>query len=269
MKSNSMGKALITGSSSGMGAIYANRLALRGYDLVLVGKDREQLEMVARRNMDDTDRSIQVVVADLTSKDDLCRIEDILRRDSEINMLVNNAGVGSNAALVESDIEEMTRMIEVNSIAPMRLIRAVLPSFLRRNKGSIINTSAVNAIYPELMNGVYGASKAFVLSLTLSLDKELKETNINLQVVLPGAVATDFWRVAGARYQDLPPEMVMTPEDLVDAALAGFDQGELVTIPSLPDVRDWEAYECARRNLMPNLSHCRPAERYGLQWAQV
>src|SRR5215510_5043661 len=88
--------------------------------------------------------------------------------------------------------------------------------------------------------------------------------NIRVQVVLPGATATDFWKIAGTPLEQVPSEMVMKADDMVDAALAGFDQGELITIPALPDIADWDAFESARQKLIPNLSLGSPAPRYGV-----
>jgi short-subunit dehydrogenase len=117
-------------------------------------------------------------------------------------------------------------------------------------------------IAPEILNGVFGGTKAFVLALTLSLHKELAGKNVRVQAVLPGATATDFWETAGLPVADLSGEIVMRPDEMVDAALAGLDQGELITVPSLPDAADWQAYEAARQKLIPNLSRSVPAPRY-------
>jgi short-subunit dehydrogenase len=102
-----------------------------------------------------------------------------------------------------------------------------------------------------VLNGVYAGTKAFVLAFSLSLHKEFAPSKIRVQAVLPGATATDFWDLAGTPLERVPHELVMTVDELVDAALAGFDQGELVTIPSLPDIADWEAYDAARQHLIP------------------
>jgi hypothetical protein len=111
---------------------------------------------------------------------------------------------------------------------------------------------------------VYGGTKAFVLGFSQSLRHELANTGVKVQVVLPGATATDLWKIAGKPVEDLPQEIVMTAEDMVDAALAGLDQGEFVTIPALPDAGQWESYEAARQALRPNLSRSEPAARYGV-----
>jgi short-subunit dehydrogenase len=135
---------------------------------------------------------------------------------------------------------------------------------VKRAAGVIINIASIVAVAPELLNGVYGGSKAFVLGFSQSLRHELANTGVKVQVVLPGATATDLWKNAGKPVEELPQEIVMTAEDMVDAALAGFDQGEFVTIPALPDAGQWESYEAARQALMPNLSRSEPAARYGV-----
>ena len=248
------GVAIVTGASAGIGAIYADRLARRGYDLILVARNHARLDEVAKRIADATGRVVKPITADLNNKADLKRIETILAADPSITMLVNNAGVGALAPLLQSNPDAMEEMIDLNVTALTRLTYAVAPAFVARGGGTIINISSVAAIAPEVLNGVYGGTKAFVLALSQSLYKELANKNVRIQAVLPGATATNFWDVAGGSLANLPSKIVMQSDDLVDAALAGFDQGELVTIPSLPDVADWSAYEGARQKLIPNLS---------------
>jgi short-subunit dehydrogenase len=185
----------------------------------------------------------------------------VLRTDDRITALVNNAGIGAAGPLLSSDVDKMDEMISLNVRALTRLTYAVVPGFVARGGGTIINISIVG-IAPELLNGVYGGTKAFVLALSQSLHKELAEQNIRVQAVLPGATATEFWDLAGMPVSNLPSAWVMKADAMVDAALAGLDQGELVTIPSLPDIADWQAYEAARQELMPNLSRSSAAERY-------
>src|SRR5215831_9115139 len=262
MNTNSKGTALITGASAGIGAIYADRLARRGHDLILVARDRRKLDAVARRLSDDTGRSIRVLAGDLNEKPDIARIEDVLRSDASITMLVNNAGVGAPTPLLDSDINRLDQMIGVNVAALVRLTYAVVPGFVSRGGGAVINIASVLGLVPELLNGVYGATKAFVIAFSRSLQKEFAERKIRVQAVLPGATATEFWGLAGTPLEQVPPEMVMNVNEMVDAALAGFDQGEFITIPALPDMADWEAYEAARDKLIPNLSRRSAAERY-------
>ncbi|MFQ3451740.1 SDR family oxidoreductase [Bradyrhizobium sp. UFLA01-814] len=267
MTKSAKGTALVTGASSGIGAIYADRLARRGYDLILVARNRERLDGLARRLSAETGRSIEIVAADLAKRGDVSRIESILRSNTGISVLVNNAGVGATAPLLASDVDKMSDLIALNVDALMRLTYAAVPGFVARGGGTIVNIASVVGVAPEMLNGVYGGSKAFVLALTQSLQHELKDKNIRVQAVLPGATATEFWDVAGTPVAHLPGEIVMKAEDMVDAALAGLDQGEVITVPSLPEAADWQAYETARQRLMPNLSRSAPAARYGVKAA--
>jgi short-subunit dehydrogenase len=262
MTASAKGTALVTGASSGIGAIYADRLARRGHDLILVARSRERLDILAKHLTEETGRSVEVVVADLTDKADLASVEGILRGDASITVLVNNAGIGGTGSLLDSDVDKMERIIALNVTALMRLTYAVVPAFIRQGGGAIINIASILAISPEVLNGVYGGSKAFVLAFGLSLQKELAGSNIHVQTVLPGATATNFWELAGTPVEQLPGEIVMQADAMVDAVLAGFDQGELITIPSLPDFADWEAYEAARLKIIPKLSLSTPAARY-------
>ncbi|MGO7163996.1 SDR family NAD(P)-dependent oxidoreductase, partial [Rhizobium johnstonii] len=172
------------------------------------------------------------------------------------------AGVGGTAPLLSADVEKMQEMIELNVTALTRLTYAAVPGFATRGGGTIINIASIVAIAPELLNGVYGGTKAFVLAFSQSLKHELAEKNIRVQAVLPGATATEFWDIAGTPVEHLPNEIVMSAENMVDASLAGFEQGEFATIPSLEDAGLLAAYERARQALMPNLSRTAPAKRY-------
>lgn len=258
----SKGTALITGASSGIGAIYADRLARRGYNLVLVARNRERLDTLARRLTHETHRSVEIIAADLSQRNDLARIEAGLRADASITMLVNNAGIGATGPLLNSDVEKMEQMVSLNVTALMRLTYAAVPGFVARQAGAIINIASIVALAPELLNGVYGGTKAFVLAFSQSLQHELAGKGVRIQAVLPGATATDFWGLAGTPVEHLPREIVMSGDDLVDAALAGFDLGEIITLPSLPDSAQWEDFEAARLALHPNLSRAKPATRY-------
>ncbi len=262
MTTSHKGIAVVTGASSGIGAIYADRLARRGYDLILVARNQKKLDDVAKRVAGETGRAVSVMAADLNDKADLKRVETLLATEPNITMLVNNAGIGSVAPLLEADVDTMERMIALNVTALTRLTYAAVPSLVARGGGAIVNIASIVAIRPEGLNGVYGGTKAFVLAFSLSLSKELAASNVRVQAVLPGATATDFWGLSGRPVENLPSAIVMSAEDMVDAALAGFDQRELVTIPALPDAADWHDYEAARQKLMPNLSHRLPAARY-------
>jgi uncharacterized protein len=265
MSNSSKGTALITGASRGIGAVYADRLAKRGYDLILAGRSEAPLKALAAKLEGASGRHITVIVADLNNKIDLAKVEARLKDDSSVTMLVNNAGAASVAPLLNSNVEKMEEIIELNVAALTRLTYAVAPAFVKRGTGTIINISSVVGISPETLNGVYGATKAYVLALSHSLQHELADKGIRVQAVLPGATATDMWESAGLHWQKLPPSIVMTVEEMVDAALAGLDQGELVTIPSLHDVDEWTRFEAARRAISQRFGNSVSAPRYKVE----
>lgn len=256
------GTAVITGASSGIGAIYAQRLAERAYDLVLIARRADQLALVAERIRSKTGRKVEVFPADLTDELDVARVETLLKSDPSITLLVNNAGLGAAGTLLQSDVDKMSSMISLNVTSLMRLTYAIVPSFVARRHGTIINIGSVVAITPETLNGVYGGTKAFVLAFSQNLRKELEGTGVHIQVVLPGATATDFWTISGKPVELLPKEIVMSSNDLVDAALIGLDRGEFATIPPLQDAALYDAYESAREAMVGELSHATPALRY-------
>ena len=257
-----LGTAVVTGASSGIGTVYADRLAGRGYDLVLIARSADKLAAVAERIGAKTGRKVDILPADLANASVLARVEAFLRETPDITLLVNNAGLGGALKLVDSDVDKMTSLIALNVTALTRLTYAIVPQFIARRAGTIVNIASVVAINPELLNGVYGGSKAFVLAFSQNLQHELAGTGVTVQVVLPGATATEFWAIAGRPIEHLPTEIVMRSEDLVDAALTGLDRGEFASIPSLQDGALSDAYENARQAMIGKLSTATPALRY-------
>ncbi|AIR03441.1 AraC family transcriptional regulator [Cedecea neteri] len=263
MSNASKGTALVTGASGGIGAVYADRLAKRGYDLILVARNTDRLNQVAERLRQESGRSVQIVTADLGNATELLQLETRLKDDESISLLVNNAGFGSKESILEANVDEMTAMIDLNVTALTRLTYAAAPAMAARKHGTIINIASIVAIAPELLNGVYGASKAFVLALSHSLQHELTGSGVRVQAVLPGATATNFWNITGVGgHENLPQSWVMSTEDMVDASLAGLDAGEKVTIPALQEGSDWDNWEAERRAVSTRLSAAQPAPRY-------
>ncbi|WP_129972549.1 MULTISPECIES: SDR family oxidoreductase [unclassified Pseudomonas] len=258
----SQGTALVTGASSGIGAVYAERLAARGFDLLLVARDQERLESAASKLRDAHGVQVEVLKADLTQKDEVLKLEQRLRSDSSISLLVNNAGVAVNGLLANADPDELEKLIQLNVTTLTRLAAAAASAFTRAGRGTIINIASVVALFPERFNATYSASKAYVLSLTQTLNAELEGTGVKVQAVLPGVTRTEIWERSGFDASGIPTEMVMEAGEMVDAALSGLDQGELVTIPSLPDAGEWQAFVAARHVMAPNLSHSSAASRY-------
>jgi short-subunit dehydrogenase len=260
MGDNSIGTAVVTGASSGIGATYADRLARRGYDLVLVARDRDRMETIAERLRGETGVAVEVMPTDLTVADDLGVVQARLRKDARIGILVNNAGAAAPGGFADPDLDVQDRLIRLNVTAVMRLAGAVIPRFLAAGGGSIINVASVLALAPEAMPGIYAATKAFVLAFSQSLQAELGPRGIYVQAVLPAATRTEIWARSGRNVDAIPG--MMEVGELVDAALVGFERREAVTIPSLPDVDQWEAFSKARQAMIPNFRQAHAAARY-------
>ncbi|MCY1427220.1 putative oxidoreductase [compost metagenome] len=256
------GTALVTGASSGIGAIYAERLAARGFDLLLVARDQDRLEAAAGKLRVEHGVQVEVLRADLTQREDVLKLEQRLRSDSSISLLLNNAGVAADGLLANADMDQMERLIQLNVTTVTRLASAAAASFAKAGRGTIINIASVVALFPERFNAIYSASKAYVLSLSQTLHGELKDKGVQVQVVLPGVTRTEIFERSGLDVTQIDPQMVMEVGEMVDAALSGLDQKELVTIPSLPQATDWQAYIKARDALGPNLSRSSAAARY-------
>lgn len=257
-----MGKALVTGASSGIGAVYADRLAQRGHDLILVARDADRLHALAARLAGETGRSIEVLRADLTDPADLTAVGRTIATDASIDLVINNAGMSLNGSLLDEDSANVARLIALNITAATMLAGAAASAFAARGRGAIVTIASVLALLPEQFDGVYSGSKAYVLNLSLSLAATLKDKGVYVQAVLPGATRTEIWARSGKDIDAFPAEMVMEVDDLVDAALVGFDRRETVTIPPLDDVAQWEAMTAARLAMAPNLSRRDIAMRY-------
>jgi len=252
--------ALITGASSGIGATYADRLARRGHDLVLVARDAARLDANAKRLRESYGVAVDVIVADLTKVADLEAVEARLRDDSRIGILVNNAGAAAHGTFLDQTPETSAQLIALNVTSLTRLTSAVAPRFAAAGAGVIINIASVLALAPEISMGVYSATKSFVLVLSQGLALELGPKGVRVQAVLPAATRTEIWERSGRDVNQIPG--VMEVGELVDAALVGFDRGETITIPPLHDLGQWEAFDGARLAMLQNFLQAHPAQRY-------
>ena len=260
MTTTSRPTALVTGASSGIGATYADRLARRGHDLVLVARNGQRLDALATRLRGEAGVAVDVLVTDLADAAALATVESRLRDDSRIELLVNNAGSALPGGFETQDVDDIEALIRLNVTAPTRLAVAVLPRFLAAGRGAIVNVASVLAVAPEAMPGVYPATKSFVLTLSQSLQLEAGARGVYVQAVLPAATRTEIWDKVGHAADSIPG--LMEVGDLVDAALVGFDRREAVTIPPLQDEGQWESFSAARLAMMPNFRQSQPAPRY-------
>ena len=256
------GLAVVTGASQGIGAVYARKLAERGHDVVLVARNRDRLRENAAEIRAATSREAEVVVADLSTAADTSALAERLRSDPAISVLINNAGATLDGGLLANDADAVARQIALNVTAPTLLAQAAAKAFIARGGGAIVNISSVTAFVPEMFDGAYSGSKMYLLNLTLGLASKAKDSGVRFQAVLPGPTNTDMWARGSVPASVVPPERIMEPEDLVEAALVGLDRGEVVTAPTIDDEAAWQAYEAARRALGLHLAAGKPAARY-------
>lgn len=251
---------LVTGASSGIGAVYADRFAHRGHDLVLVARDRARLDALAARLRAETGVRVDVLAADLSDPAALATVEARLRDDAAIEVLVNNAGASLAGGFLEQGPERVGQLIALNAVAPARLAAAIAPKLAAAGRGAVVNIGSLVGLAPEFAMAVYGATKAFVLHFSQALQVELGPRGVYVQAVLPAATRTEIWERSGKDVNAL--QGVMEVDELVDAALLGYDRREPVTIPPLPDEAQWTALEGARRAMLPNFAQSHAAERY-------
>lgn len=256
----SLPTVLITGASSGIGTVYAERFARRGHDLVLVARDKGRLDALAERLRHNTGVAVDILPADLTQRSDLATVETRLRDDARIGILVNNAGIAQSGSFTEQSADSIEQLVTLNTLALTRLAAAIAPRLANAGEGAIINIGSVVGLAPEFGMSVYGASKAFVLFLSQGLSLELTPKGVYVQAVLPAATRTEIWERAGIDINTLPE--VMDVGELVDAALVGFDRRESVTIPPLHVAERWDTLDASRQGLLSDIRQAQAAERY-------
>jgi hypothetical protein len=220
--------ALVTGASSGIGAVFARKLAAAGYDLVLVARRRERLEALAREL-----RGAEILVADLTDDSDLKRVEERIAAAPNLEVLVNSAGFGTRGRFFEIDVAGQDKMHRLHVLATVRLTHAALAGMVARGKGSVVNVSSVAGFWQTPGGTSYCATKAWMNWFTEGLYLELKSIGspVKVQALCPGFTITEF-------HNDFPKERVLVPsglwmkaEDVVHASLQGLAQGKLFVVP--------------------------------------
>ena len=223
--------ALVTGASSGIGEAFARQLARDAHDLVIVARSSDALDALAKELRSGSGAAVECMAADLAADADLRRVEERVRSGRAFDLVVNNAGVGSAGAFAEQDVEREEQQIRLNVIALTRLTHAAVASMLPRGRGAVINVSSLAGFGPYPFTATYGATKAFVNSLTEALAEELRGTGVRLQVLCPGFTRTRFQERAGVDPSMIPGFAWMTPEAVVEASLASLGRDELVCVP--------------------------------------
>ncbi|THD48449.1 MAG: SDR family NAD(P)-dependent oxidoreductase [Bradyrhizobium sp.] len=256
------GTAVVTGATGGLGALYAAGLAERGYDLLLVGRQQQTLDAVAKAVKQKANVKVDSIVANLAEAKGLARVEARISSDPAITALINSATAVTFSPLAKLGSQALDETIAVNITALTRLTHAVLPGLLARGAGAIVNFASVLAFHPWPEFSVYNASKAYVVSFSQALQGEVAGKGVLVQVVTPPAVDTNFWNQAGLPVSNLPAGAVMKPQHLVDAALKGLDRGESWVFPSLPEQTLWDDHQKTRQALVGGLMNGAPAARY-------
>ncbi|HIA14245.1 MAG TPA: SDR family oxidoreductase [Nitrospirales bacterium] len=227
-----MKRAVITGASSGIGKAFAERLARDGYDVVLVARRRERLESLATVLRDTYGRRVDVLSADLTSPSDLTLVEQNIRDDSSLELLVNNAGFGKIGAYGDLDLDVEDEEIRLNILALVRLTHAAIPGMVARHRGAIINVSSIVAFLPVPFLATYSATKAYVNSFTEAIHEELKGTGVKIQALCPGRTHTEFHERAGINTKNHPSKG-MEPESVVNASLRALQRDKVICVPGI------------------------------------
>ncbi|AUI66008.1 MULTISPECIES: SDR family oxidoreductase [Glaesserella] len=252
--------ALITGASSGIGAVYAERLAKQSYDLVLVARRRERLEQLADKIRTQYSVNITVHTADLSEESGQESVSHLIEQQENLALLVNCAGLGALGMAEQITWSQIDEVIKVNVQALSRLSLVASKRFIREKQGTIVNIGSIVAHMASAGAGAYSASKAYVLNFTRALHAELSPHGAFAQVVMPGPVKSEFF---GDKPAPFPEHLFMTPETLVDTALTALAQGESVCYPTLPQLDTWQQFEMSRGQLMQALTQSgNPAERY-------
>jgi uncharacterized protein len=224
----SIERALVTGASAGLGEQFARQLAQRKVALTLVARRRDRLEELAAQ----LDVDVEVLPADLTDPGDRELIERRLRAvDRPVDLLVNNAGFGSYGEFARLEIDAQERMVELNTLALMRLTHAAVGGQLARGRGGVINVGSTAGFQPDPHAATYGATKAFVRSFTEALAEELRGQPVRVMLLAPGFTETEFQEVAEIEPGLLPRAARMSAEPVVAAALRDFARGRTVSVP--------------------------------------
>ncbi|EYD71543.1 Short-chain dehydrogenase/reductase SDR [Rubellimicrobium mesophilum DSM 19309] len=257
-------RALVTGASAGIGESFARQLAAQGAALVLVARRTDRLDALAARLREGHGIEVETLAADLSTPEGVQATADRLAADPAIDLLVNNAGYAARGRVGQLDAEALDHMLRVNVLALARLSHAAMGAMTPRGHGAVVNVASGTVFMQFPGNAGYGASKNFVMGFTRNMQVEAQGTGIQVQLLIPGVIATDFHAVAGNSLSNFPPERVMQADELVAASLRALEMREPVCIPSLPDIRDWEAYVAAEARVAAGASRDRAADRYGL-----
>jgi len=228
--------AFISGATSGLGAAFARHFAQQGYDLILTGHPDDKVSLDVEELKTKNNVNIDIILADLSSENDVTHLEEIIRKTGEIDVLINNAGFFFGKAFWKNDITSLENMVKVHICTPVRLILAALPNMTRNSKGTIINLSSLVSFMPVPQDAMYSATKLFSNSFMESLHISFRDKGIKVQVLCPGFVRnTNFHERAGFRLSGLKNWEIlpwMEPENVVKISVRNLmKKNKVVVIP--------------------------------------
>lgn len=219
---------LITGASAGLGRQFAVELASRGASLVLCSRDEERLNLLA----DELNTETRVIAADLSTP---AGVSSLLERadalDIEVSHVINNAGVGGAGHFARQDGQRLEMMTTLNCTALMRITHHFLPRFLERRDGGFLQVASTASFQPVPYMAVYGATKAYVLSFSVAVAEELKETGVRMTALCPGPVQTEFQERAGYALTGMQKSNATSTQDVIRAGLKAYESGRWTYIP--------------------------------------
>jgi short-subunit dehydrogenase len=256
--------ALVTGASAGIGVAYARALAKRGYDLLIVGRRTDRLEALVRE-LAPAQVHVEPVVADLGSPAGLTQVT-ALCRERPLDLLINNAGVAHYMPFAQLPPDKLDELLQVNTVAVVKLTRAAVEPMLARGRGAIVNVASLLSFSGPARTTqlphrvVYASTKAFMVAFTQLLAGELEGTNVKLQVVCPGVVATEFHERQGI---DMSARPRLSADDLAKGSLADLDAGVLISLPTVEDPSIFDEIATAQAHVMAEGQRPALAARYG------
>jgi uncharacterized protein len=228
--------AFISGATSGLGAAFARHFAQEGYDLILTGHPDDKISLDVEDLKTKNEVNIDVILADLAIENDVTRLEEIIKKAREIDVLINNAGFFFGKAFWKNDIPSLESMVKVHISTPVRLILAALPNMTSNNKGTIITLSSLVSFMPVPQDAMYSATKLFSNSFMESLHISFKDKGIKVQVLCPGFVRnTNFHERAGFKLSGLKNWEIlpwMDPENVVKKSVRNLKKkNKVIVIP--------------------------------------
>lgn len=229
--------ACITGATSGIGASFAKKLALQGYNLLITGRRKGKIQSLAQNLTKDYAVKVKTFLVELSDKQALTSFISTIQKMDNLEILINNAGFGKKGLFHIQDFRIQEQMIKVHCLAPMQLTHAVLPQMVNKGRGAVINVSSTSAFSPFPSNAIYSASKDFLINFSESIYLELRGTGVKIQALCPGITRTEFHQRMGLDqnrvYKKRGLWKALDPDKVVDISLGCLKKEKVICVPGL------------------------------------